>query len=90
MLMGDWSLVKEHRQELTPTPDKSSHHHSYLSLTCNTAIDLLPSLFIDEHHVVEKHHCTQHFLVAEPLFTLDVKDAACQANLTEKARGSQL
>lgn len=90
VVMRHWSLVTEHRQELTPTPDRSSPHHSYLCPTCNKAIDLLPSTLYWWTPCGGKHHCTQDFLVAEPLFTLDVKDATCQVNLTQKARSSQL
>ena len=90
VLMGDWSLVTKHRKQLTPTLVGSSPHHSYLCSACNTAIDLLLSTLYWWTLCGGKHHRAQDFLVAEALFTLDVKDAACQVNLTEKARGSQL
>lgn len=54
VVIGDQSLVTEHRRNLTPPPsDQSSHHHSYLCPTCNKQLICCHPLFIDEHDVVE-------------------------------------
>lgn len=83
VLIGDQSSMTEHRLELTHI---RSCHHSYFCPTCHWFVAIHSLLMITKWW---KTSPTQDILVAEPLFTVDMKDAACQVELPWKARGLQ-
>lgn len=86
-VFGDWSSVTEHSLELT----LGAFSPSLLSLPNlqqSHWFVATPSLLMNT--MGWKTSPTQDVLVAEPLFIPDVKDAACQAELTWRRGGCSM